>query len=357
MSQSDLARRTQVKLVFDGVDISASARSYLLSVTYTDNEEDETDDLQIKLQDRDGIWLEEWLNAAVDSAASSDDVKNRLQIQAFFMPKNWGRNSATLDCGRFELDGVDASGPPAVVSIKATSLPYSVQFRQTKKSKAWEAYTLSGIANEMAAANGMTCMYESTSDPSYARVEQYKESDVAFLSSLCHDAGISLKVTNHIIVLFDQSTYEGKGAVATIARGSGKYTKYKLSTGTADAEYASCRVSYTDPGTGQCIEGVARVDDYKADAKNNQRLEITAKVANAAEAKSLAAKLLRLHNKYAKTASFTLPGDPTMVAGVTVMLEKWGAWNGKYIIKQAKHTLDSSGYTVQIKLRKVLEGY
>ena len=133
--------------------------------------------------------------------------------------------------------------------------------------------------------------------------------------------------------------------------------KSKLHVGAADSEYASCRVSYTDPATGRCIEGTAKVEDYDAKSKNNQQLEIKAKVANAAEAKTLAEKHLRLHNKYAKTATFTMPGDHALVAGVTVMLSGWGTWDGKYIVKQAKHTIGTGGYTVQIKLRKVLEGY
>lgn len=188
-------------------------------------------------------------------------------------------------------------------------------------------------------------------------MEQLKTSDISFLSKLCHDAGISLKATNNILVLFDQAAYETKDAVRTIRRGDGTYTKYSLPLGAADTQYASCRVSYVDPATGKCIEATAYVEDYSADAKNNQQLEISAKVSSVAEAKNLAEKNLRLHNKYEKTATFTLPGDPDLVAGVTVKLEDWGAWSGKYIIKQAKHTISNSGYTVQITLRKVLEGY
>jgi len=281
-----------------------------------------------------------------------------FKIQAAILRENWtgdGKDKL-LDCGQFELDSIDAAGPPATITIKATSLPYSSQVRQTKKNKAWETYTLSGIAKEMAGASGMACLYESAADPSYERVEQYQESDIAFLSRLCHDAGISLKATNNIIVLFDQATYEAKPAVTTIKRGSG-YKKYKLSVGEADAQYSSCRVSYVDPGTGKCIEATAYVEDYKADRKNNQQLEIRAKVASIAAAKALAEKRLRLHNKYSKTATFTLPGNPDLVAGVTVMLSGWGAWDGKYIIKQAKHSVDSGGYEVQIRLRRVLEGY
>jgi len=55
MSDKNMARRTDVEINFDGTDITSSIRPYLLSVTYTDNEEDEADDLQIRLQDREGV--------------------------------------------------------------------------------------------------------------------------------------------------------------------------------------------------------------------------------------------------------------------------------------------------------------
>ena len=57
------ARRAEIALTFEGVDISADINKYLLSLTYTDNEEDKTDDLQLSLDDREGVWLGDWLNA------------------------------------------------------------------------------------------------------------------------------------------------------------------------------------------------------------------------------------------------------------------------------------------------------
>jgi len=512
MSNKDLARRTDAEIYFDGVDISDSLRKYLISLTYTDYEENETDDLQIEIEDRDDVWLSKWLNVAIQAAASgppssggsslykvtaksglnvrtgpgtsykklgvlsygtqvnvasisngwatitysgqtayisasyitevatgstatsgdwkigdeviangrpqyssygvgtpgspvtnykgnithlnlksgvpypihvgylgwfsvdqvtkavaestvsnetsSSSVKG-LRIQAVFVRKNWhgdGKDKV-LDCGQFELDSVEAGGPPSTIMIKGTALPFKSQVRQTKKSKAWEAYTLSRIANEMASVNGMTCLYESTIDPYYTRVEQVMMSDIAFLSLLCKNAGISLKVSNNIIILFDQATYEAKPAVFTIKRGSGSYLRYKLRTGEADMKYASCRVSYVNPSTGTTIQATAYAEDYDAKDKNNQTLEITAKVSSIGEAQTLAKKLLRLKNKYEYTATFTLPGNPDFVAGVTVNLSGWGAWDGKYIISQAKHTIGDSGYTTQIRLRHVLEGY
>lgn len=313
-----------------------------------------------------------------EGGEAEGNASTGLSIDATIIRQNWntdGKDMA-LDCGTFELDTVDCDGPPAEVTIKATSLPFDAQIRQTKKTKGWEKYNLSGIAAEMAAKNGMECMFLSTNDPFYERVEQYQMSDIAFLKKLCHDAGISLKATNKMLVLFDQPDYEAKPAVLTIRKDNGRvlpaapeahgaygrsgdceaYTSYHLSVGTADAQYQSCRVSYNDPATGKCIEGVAKIPDYK-DSDENQQLEITAKVGSVAEAKKLAEKRLRLHNKYCRTAEFTMPGNPAAAAGVTVELKGWGAWDGTYIVKQAIHTVNADGYTTSISLRRALEGY
>ena len=518
MSDKDQARRAEMSVFFAGTDITSSLRKYLLSLTYTDNEEDETDDLQIKLQYRDNLWLESWLNTAIQAAAGSeveevekqykviaqsgvavhsskekksktlgtlaygtvisvksidegyasfkysdktgyvseshlqpiytgggeksavstsssassdwnigdevtvsgrpqyssygtgkpganvtnykgsithlnlksgvpypihigylgwfaenqvskaggtvtdsapvqaeDEVGKGMKIQASITRINWTGNGEEekLECGQFELDNVSAQGPPATVTIKGTSLPYSSTIRQTKKSKSWENYTLSGIAKEIAEKNGMTCMFLCSTDTTYPRVEQYRISDIGFLQKLSQDAGFSLKITNNIIVIFDQAAYESKASVKTILKGkAGGYTKYKLNTGKNNL-YTSCRVSYTDT-SGNLITATAYVKDYDESKEDNQCLEIKQKVANTTEALALAKKMLRLHNKYEFTATFDFPGDPTLLAGLAVELKGWGAWDGKYIIKQAKHTISNSGYTTQITLRRAL---
>ena len=520
MSTRDTSRRAAVVVSFGGVDITKDLRPYLKSITFTDSEADETDDLQLRLQDRDGIWLESWIGAAVDAAASESgsegaeagsgkapaigDIVNftgnkhyvsstgdrgyttkpgpgrvtiinpgakhpyhlihtdgttnlygwvdakdisgssseavagsgagsytvtpsiglnvrkgpgttygklgalakgeavtvtsiaggwgtidyrgktgyvsmqylqgtgkteeaaaasantGLKIEAVITMANRRSDGKdeVLNCGIFELDSIDADGPPSEITIKATSLPYSSTVRQTKKSRGWESYTLKGIAEEMARNNRMACLFLSGTDPFYERVEQFQQSDIAFLETLCTAAGISLKATNQMLVLFDQADYEAKEPVRTIPRGEkGGYIEYHLHIGKAETEYQSCRVSYNDPGTGKSIQGIAKVADWK-ESEDNQQLEITAKVGSVGEAETMARKYLRLHNKYEKTVEIELPGDPTLCAGCTVELTGWGPWTGKHIIRQATHTVDAEGgYTTSISLRRVLEGY
>lgn len=457
MSSRNSGRRTEALIAFEGVDISAELAPYLMSLTYTDNEEGEADDLRLELQDRDGIWMQKWLNDTIDAAASAADfstegteaggytvsAKSGLRVRGgpgteyeilgtlpygsavspLAVSDGWaeisyngrsgyvstiylrasdgsdqsGTNRSTgllieasivrrnrfsdgkddiLNCGSYELDSVDCAGPPSVLTIKGTSLPYRASIRQTKKSRAWESYTLAGIAGEMARKNGMLCTLLTERNPYYSRVEQRHMSDIAFLQKLCEDAGISLKASSKMLILFDQREYEEKAAVLTIKKAAsapelrtappltgtdvgnaGTYLSYSLAVGTADVQYQSCRVSYTDPRSGKCIEGRATVEDYDPEDEDNQQLEVTAKVDSIAEAKSLAEKRLRLHNRYCRTAEFTMPGDPALAAGAVVALDGWGGWDGRYIIAQAVHKLDRSGYTTAITLRRTLEGY
>lgn len=471
MSDVNSARRADTQVVLNGADISVFVNDDLLSLSYTDNEEDEADDLQIKVLDRKGNWLQKWLDTLVLNAAEGGEIVSKppqksgrdlgessgtggnnsggalsykvtatsgvnvrstaaesgkklgklpfgyivevkgfsgswakinysgrtayiksanlkavggsggsgntsggsgentpqigersgsrgLKISAAIVRRNWGNDGKDdiLECGEFELDSVEASAPPATVTIKATALPYSSSIRQTLKSKSWENTELHSIAKEIAAQNGMGLMFESAYNPKYARMEQYRTSDIAFLQKLCHDAGASLKVTNRIVVIFDQAKYEDKKAIRVIKFGEeGGYTKYRLSTGTNDT-YTSCRVSYTDPN-GTVISAVEYAENYSEDnGGKNQCLEISQKVNSVAEAQLLAHKMLRLHNKLEYEATFDLPGNTGLAAGCTVELSGFGAWNGKYIIKQAKHSISrSSGYVTQIKLRKVLK--
>ena len=444
MSVEAPARRTDAKITFDGTDISAEMRRYLISVSYTDSEEDEADDLQITLQDKEGLWMQDWMMKLILATQDKTEEKKELPetvywgctgetvrmlqellmsagyslpafgadgvfggetyaavfefqktfsnapdgicgpntwgallggadgsqgatIRAAFIRHNWitpGRDEV-CGFGCFTLDSVGFSGPPSNAIIRATALNFNADIRQTEKSKSWENYTLSGIASEMTASVGMSLMFLADADPFYKREEQFKESNIAFLKRLCHAAGLSLKSYDNMLVIFDQAKQEAEPPQFTIQRRTElseahispdyDYISWDLNAGKAETQYTSCRVSYNDPVKG-CIEGIAKIEDYD-ETENKQQLEIAAKVESAGEAMTMAQKYLRLHNKFCQTAEFVVPGNPALAAGVTGMLKGWGGFDGKYIIRQAVHTLDDNGYTTAISLRKVLEGY
>ena len=91
------------------------------------------------------------------------------------------------------------------------------------------------------------------------------------------------------------------------------------------------------------------MEDYDEEKETNQQLEISIPCYSTGEALWLAEKHLRLHNKFQRQATFTMPGNTGVAAGATVELAGFGLWNGKYIIEEARHSVSRKGYTTQIK--------
>lgn len=438
MSDRTLARRTAIRLYFEDVDITQEMAKYLDALTYTDNEADAADDISISLDDREGTWMNDWLNTrkekkktavvqeavkvgsvvqfkggpvyisstATEATAIREASKCRLtiinsnahpyhlisldggkvygwcnagdvggsvkvleyqdggvqekrafkgtKIHPMIVQENYngdGRDKV-LDCGIFEIDSVSYSGPPRKVSIKATSIPYSTQLRQTPHNQVWENTTLEVIAKRIAERNKMDLMYLADAGRILKRKEQINTTDIVFLQKLCNDAGISLKVTAGTIVMFDAERFEAKAPVKTITPDNTELMSYSFNTKTADACYTKCHVAYTDPDTKKTIEYTYT----RGGAEDGQTLEVKQRVATKEEAMELARKSLRAKNKGETTVSFKLIGNVDYVAGITLEVSGFGEFDGKYIIVTATHSF-AGGYTTDIKMRSCLEGY
>ena len=442
MSDKKLARRVQLKLKFNGVEVPENINLHLTGATYTDEEEDSTDDFQINYEDRENKLLGNWLEVKPTTSKSTKQVEKKVEdektvnyvvkrgdtlwavaskylgsgtkytqiaqenniknpnliypgqvfkittggetsstvkeskdsgkgqgaggsggsggakpklVSAVLVQKNWNDTGKdlTLDMGTFEIDSIDMSGPPDKVTVKSTSIPYTSKLRMEKKNKAWEKISLKGIGQEIAGKNGLKLMYEASDNPTYKRKEQVQTSDIKFLKNLCHAAGMALKVTTLTIVIYDAAEYDRKPAVRTFKKGSGDIISYKMGTKLTDTAYTSCHVSYTDPDSKETIEYT-----YTPDSKTGtgQTLEVNEKVNSKAEAIRLAKKRLREKNTQEYTASLKVVGDVSLVAGITVKLKGFQQFDKKYKVTQAKHNL-LDGYTVDLSLKQVLEGY
>ena len=161
MSSKDMARRASFEVSFDGIDITGSMRPYFLSMTYTDNEEDETDDLQIKLQDREGLWMCKWLNDAVQAAASTAAASGGGGAKAYKVTAKSGLNVR--------------SGPGTNYS-KLGALPYGAVVQSSGISGGWASIDYGGkgayvSANYLAEVGGSSQEPATTGDrpPELAR--------------------------------------------------------------------------------------------------------------------------------------------------------------------------------------------
>ncbi len=294
-------------------------------------------------------------STAVEKKEDGQQGTEPKLVTAVLVQKNWNDTGkdVTLNIGTFEIDGIDASGPPTKVTVKSTSIPYTSTLRMAKKSRAWENITLKAIGEQIAGDSGLSLMYEASENPTFKRKEQVQTSDIKFLQELCNAAGMALKVTTLKIVIYDAAEYDAKPATKIFEFGGKDIISYKLGTSLTDTAYTSCHVSYTDPDSKETIEYTYTPD---SNTGTGQVLEINEKVRNTEEAKALAKKRLREKNTQEYTASLKVVGDVSLTAGMTVKLKGFQNFDKKYKVTQAKHNL-TGGYTVDLSLKQVLEGY
>lgn len=335
------ARRARLKLTYDNKDISEDLVPYLLSWSYSDHASGKADDLQISLEDREGLWMGDWLP---DKGAT---------LKAALVTEHWAEQGKTeeLPFGTFEIDTIDGKSSPSTVTIKALSIPESASLRGEEKTRSWEKVKLSTVAKDIADNAGLTLFYDTDDDPEYDRLDQTEESDLAFLQKNCENEGLSLKISDQQIVIFDDEKYEAMDPVMTIKRGQSYILDYSFSTSTREV-YSACRVEYHDPSGNESISYTYTDPNKPATGKT---LVVNQRVDSIAKAEKMAKKKLRKQNRGETKMSFSLLGDIRLLAACTVMVDGYGKFDGKYFIEEAEHA--GAGYTVKIDLRKVLEGY
>lgn len=88
-----------------------------------------------------------------------------------------------------------------------------------------------------------------------------------------------------------------------------------------------------------------------------QEFELKKRVKSQAEAERLAKAKLRELNAQIMTGQVTLVGDPSIAAGVVIAVKGFGAFDGNFIVEEARHNVSSSGYTTELRLRRVNTEY
>lgn len=332
------ARKTEIKLVYEGVDISRDIVPFLLSFEYTDKSSGEADDLQIQLEDRDAKWRDPWF------------PEKNSRIEATIVTRNWNRpgESRSLYCGSFEIDEVEITEPPMTVSVKAVSVPRTSNLRNEAKTRAWEDYTLSRIAKDIADGGGVNLDFLSSHNPQYDRTDQVQTPDLQYLLGLCHNAGLALKVTDGRMIIYDEKEFEGKPSVTTIKREDKRIISVNFKSKMAGT-FAKTAVSYHDTLLDETHEAES-TDDESPD--NGQVQIVNQRVRSVSEAQDLADKKHYQANKKEVTGSLTLAGDLGIVAAVNVTAVGWGRFDGDYFVESAKHSYSTSGYTTTIEVRE-----
>ena len=360
-------RKTSFTLYFTGErkDVTQDIITDLLSLSYTDKETDEADELSLTLKDPHGIWAGTW----------SPDGGEKMEAYIYAGDVS-GKEDSRLYCGKFFVDSLSTSGSPRVLNIRAVSIPLNKPIRRKLKTRAWEKTALKDIAAAIAKEAGMALLYDAQDNPVYDRQDQKRESDLQFLSRLSREMGISLKVTDEKIVMFDQASYEKKEPVKVLTLKSSPILSWSFESSQSE-KYKSVTVAYRDPK--QKKKGTAagyNMDLEKAGTKKSsnpavmtytytdpdasdqwQEYSLKRRAKSVSDAERIAKAKLRELNARSVTGSISLVGDPSLVAGVVVAVSGFGSFDGNFIVQEATHSVSSGGYTTSLLLRRVNNNY
>ena len=325
------ARSSYVRLIYDGKNITRDIAPYLTQFSFTDNSGGKADDISFTLEDRDGLFISSWY------------PEKGSKIKAVII-KIDGSHAEALPCGEYEIDQIDFAAPPRTLTIKAISTAISKNMRHEKHNKSWENISLQAIAAELASANNLKLYYDGD-NPFYERKTQSGISDLEFLKALCDDAGLSLKVHDMKLIIYDTEKNSERDSVTEINIADKNLLTWKFSSKSTKI-YKSAKVSYHDPVKDETFTGEFHDGNEEG---CDEILELNERVESNAQAISLAEKRLLQANSGEVKASISTIGNVDFLAGNNLTLSGFGVFDGKYTIEKVTHSL-GSGYTSSLEL-------
>lgn len=334
------SRRCKVKVNFRGADIS----EYVESFTYSDNI-DFTDDISVVLSDRERLWSNDFFPETGDILTA--------EIQVI----NWNgmNDNRSIKLGSFEVDNVTYN--VAKLTLNAVAVPIFSSIRDEKNYKTWENVNLSVIAGDTAKKAGLSLVFESDINPRYDKSEQNNDSDLHYLENLCKGEGLAVKISGKQLIVFDEAKYDTFEPVCTLEVGKAYFYGYPSFKRNAKNIYGGCEIKYFDSKTDKTYTGVFNAPGME---KINKVLKLRERFNSETDDINYDRKAkarLREQNKKEWTASVKLKGDIIYFAGTNVNLKGFYKFDGKYNITSCSHSVSRSGYTVNLNLRKCLEGY
>lgn len=316
-------------ITLDGKDLTSLIEPRLHTLTITECRADESDTLDLVLDDSDGML----------------DIPKRGAILSVAL--GW-TNTGTVHKGSFTVDEVEHSGAPDIITIRARSASMTKNMGE-RLEKSWHGNTLGDIVRVIAGKHKLTPVVGAAlAKITIPHIDQTHESDMNFLTRLAkrYDAVMTIKDSRLLFVPIGQGkTASGKPLMQlALDRSSGDQHRYHI----AEREnYETVRAHYYSSSKGKRPSVVVGGENLK-------HVKVLPETyATEAEARSAAtSELNRLHRSQA-TMDYTLAlGRPEIYPEMPVSLSGFKPEiNGTpWLVRKAKHNLADGGLTTSLEL-------
>ena len=239
------------------------------------------------------------------------------------------------------------SGRPLTVSIKGVAKPSDQDFSEVKHNQTWEQATLQDIAATIAGRAGVALEYDAGINPTIQFQTQEDKTDQEFLQELASKHGITMKLYNQKLVLYEMEKLEQAGAVCKLKESD--MLSWDGKTTLLDTSYSGVSAQYIN------TDGETMTYTYTGDGDKAPKIfKISNQMDNLSMAQKVAEAKYKELNRGETTFSCSLSGNPALVSGICVELdaEDFGKFGGKYLIDGSTHTV-SSGYTTDLEMHRV----
>ncbi|WP_315514053.1 hypothetical protein [Leptotrichia wadei] len=233
------ARNIRVIVIFNKVDISEEVAHSISSLNYTDNSKNAIDDLEIELENLDYRWLKEWY--LDENAQLLVGIHEELENETNF-----------LDLGTFYVD--EPTFEDQKLTLKCLALPLDQNIRDQKNSVAWERVTLKELVMQIANKHEMNAeLY--AENVFFERLDQNKETDLAFINRVVKEIGLNMKVSDDKIIIFDDEEMEKNDTIEVFNIKDYRIRSFNLKKKNKEI-YDKVEVSYYDPDKKKVVKEI-----------------------------------------------------------------------------------------------------
>lgn len=335
-----------VVISFDGQDSTTLKMSQVIECNYVDKVHGESDELDLKFEDREGRFRN----------SDFGKLNNIIHVQMGYEGK------PLLDCGDFQLEEVEFTGPPDQVDIRAVGTLVEKHVR-TKKHRGFEDAYLSEIVYTIANEHGLR-VKGNIEKIKIDRSTQNHERDLQYLLRVSRDYGYAFIIKANDLLYYKMEDLENTPAQLWLDRK--ELTTYEIKFQTIDT-YVGSELAHHRNKAKARVEAQIGASDIRSPVPvttpegkpigflghANDKLRVISRTQDENLARIKARAKLHEKNRQECTGVLKLPGRVTLVAGITFELSGLGVLGGPYFIDKATHNINRRvGYTTSIDIKR-----